>query len=160
MRSPGLYRWLQECQLDPKHEYYHGWAESRDFLMELAEHYPRFEFAVAGTFMLMTPPPSSEIPIPLVTASSKLFKMTFVENWVMEPYYTVSISREHSGRLVLSGFVEQIETGRSWLIEHVPDSVRFSPVTEDALQFTGAVQNRHMLFGLFRILEYNETAAA
>jgi hypothetical protein len=147
IHSAGLYRWLQETQVDPNHEYYHGWGESREFLIELAQHYPEFEFDVAGTYMLMTPPPSSEIPMPIVTARSRTFKMVFVENWMMQPYYTVSLSREVPGRLVHCGFIEPLEHQHRWLLEHLPAALLYGPVGEDALQMTGTVQNQHMLFG-------------
>jgi hypothetical protein len=156
MRSEELYRWLHECQLDPGHEYYSGWSESREFLIELAESYDSFEFGVSGTFMLTTPPPSSEIPMPIVTATSKLFRVSFVENWLMEPYFTVSIHRQFAGPLVLCGFVGKIEADQPWLLRDLPKQLTYGPVSDDALQFTGAVQNRHMLFALFRILEFNE----
>ena len=124
--------------------------------MELAEHYPMFAFAVHATFLLTTPPPSSEIPMPIVTAQSKMVTVTFVENWLMEPFFTVSVRREFPGPLLLCGFVENIDSQQPWLVEHLPKQLVYGPVSDDALEFTGAVQNRHILFGLFRILEFQE----
>jgi hypothetical protein len=156
MRSPGLYRWLEECQLDPDHDYYPGWSESRDFLMELAEHYDSFDFGVLATFMLTTPPPSSEIPMPIVTARSKMLSVTIVENWLVEPYFTVSLERATSRPLSLCGFVERIEPDEPWLLRPLPQASSFGPFSEDSLKFTGAVENQHMLFGLFQLLRWHE----
>ena len=155
MRSPDLYRWLQECQLDAGHEYYQGWADSRDFLMELAEHHRQFEFAVVGTYMMMTPPPSSEIPMPIVTARSPACTVTFVENWLLEPYFGVSIQRRRPG-VSLYGFVAQIQPNENWVLEHFPKELVFAPPSDLALDITGSVANRHMLYGLLHLLAFIE----
>ena len=156
MRSPDLYRWLQECQLDTQHEYYHGWADSRDFLMELADHHAHFEFGVDSTFMMMTPPPSSEIPMPIVRARSPGMTVTFVENWLAEPYFVVSIQRRLPGTISLCGFVAPIQTEQKWVLEHFPKELVFQPPSNFAVDTTGSVANRHMLYGLFHLLRFIE----
>jgi hypothetical protein len=156
VRSPDLYRWLQECQLDAKHEYYHGWADSRDFLMELADHHDHFEFGVDSTFMMMTPPPSSEIPMPIVRARSPGVTVTFVENWLVEPYFAVSIQRRLPGTICLCGFVAPIQPEQKWVLKHLPKELIFQPPSDLAVGMTGSVANRHMLYGLFHLLTLSE----
>ena len=156
VRSPNLYRWLQDCQLDAKHVYYHGWADSRDFLMELADHHDHFEFGVDSTFMMMTPPPSSEIPMPIVSVKSSGFSVTFVENWLAEPYFAVSIRRRLPGVVCLCGFVAPIQPEQKWVLEHFPKELIFQPPSDIALDITGSVANRCMLYGLLHLLMFIE----
>jgi hypothetical protein len=158
MKSLGLYRWLNDCQLNPKHPYYHGWAESRNLLMELADKCVAFEFSVLATFSMDTPPPTSQIPMPVVKACSHQFSVVFVENWIMEPFYTVSVRRKPGERLLLHGFVELIGEDRPWLTRHLPARFVYGPVSEEAKEFVGAIANAHMLFAFFKLLESHEPA--
>lgn len=158
MRSANFYGWLEQCQLDPEHEYYHGWADSREFIMELEREYGAFDFSVSETFQLLTPPPSSRIPMPVVSARTKKQSITFVENWLMEPYFTVSVRREFTGPIREHGILSPIGDDRPWLVEHLPPQFRYPPFQPEASEFVGAVQNRHMLYALFHILIAHETA--
>jgi hypothetical protein len=143
VRSPDLYRWLQECQLDAKHE-------------ELADHHDHFDFGVDSTFMMMTPPPSSEIPMPIVRARSPGVTVTFVENWLVEPYFAVSIQRRLPGTICLCGFVAPIQPEQKWVLKHLPKELIFQPPSDLAVGMTGSVANRHMLYGLFHLLTLSE----
>lgn len=136
----------------------YGLGRLQDFLIELAESYPTFNFGVSGTYELTTPPPSSQIPMPIVTAASKLFRVSFVENWLLEPYFTVSIERQFAGPLILCGFIDHIADTDGWLLRDMPKELTYGPAQDEAVKFTGAVQNRHILFALFRVLEFNEQA--
>jgi hypothetical protein len=157
MRSSTLYQWLQDCQLDPGHEYYHGWADSRDFIIELEREFASFDFGVDETFTMSTPPPISEIPMPVVSAIGKQQTITFVENWLLAPYFTVSIRREFPGPILEFGILTEIRDDQSWLLRHLPHDLRFASFTRDAREFTAAVQNKHMLYALFHILQAHAT---
>ncbi|MCC7375300.1 MAG: hypothetical protein IT581_11660 [Verrucomicrobiales bacterium] len=124
--------------------------------MELADHHDHFEFSVESTFMMMTPPPSSEIPMPIVTARSPAFTVTFVENWLAEPYFAVSIQRRFPGKVCLYGFVASILPDQRWVLEHFPKERVFESPSDLGEEITGAVANRHMLYGLLHLLMYTE----
>jgi hypothetical protein len=160
MRSVEFYRWLHDCQLDSAHEYYHGWSDSRDFLIELEGQYPSFDFSVPETFKLTTPPPSSEVPMPVVLARSSQQMIAFVENWNLAPYFTVSIRRQFSTPVQDFGILSPIGSDQPWLLRHLPPQLRFGPFSPDAREFTAAVLNRHMLFALFHLMQAHETSGS
>lgn len=151
-----LDKWVTEKQPQSDHDYYKGWWDSVEFIRRLIADYPLFEFTVVDTFMMDTPPPTTMLPMPLSRGKSQRFEVLFKESWVVEPDWTVSISRKETGRIELYGFLKEIGTTNKWLLRGMDKRLIYPPYNDVALKFSGSVKNKYLLYGLFQILEQME----
>jgi len=154
MRSAGLFEWISKNQPDEKHEFAHGWWSSMEFLQLLGHDFGDFEFNVLSSFAMETPPPTSTIPMPVVSARSKNLEIIFKESWAFEPNYTVTVKRGFPGPVILLDVLEPIDSQNKWLLRDFPGDYLFEPYREGAPAFSGSVKNQHLLYGLFHILSF------
>jgi hypothetical protein len=91
MRSLALYNWISSNQPGANCEFAHGWWESAEFLQLLSSDFESFDFGVLTSYSMETPPPSSFVTMPVVSALAPNLEIYFKESWVVEPNYTVSV---------------------------------------------------------------------
>ena len=101
MRSVGLFEWISRSQPDVNHEFAHGWRNLAEFSQGLAHDFEDFEFDVITSFPMETPPPSSIITMPVVSARRPNLEIIFKESWVIEPNYTVTVKWGFPGPIIL-----------------------------------------------------------
>ena len=68
MRSLALYNWISANQPGANCEFAHGWWESAEFLQLLSSDFESFDFGVLTSYSMETPPPSSFVTMPVVSA--------------------------------------------------------------------------------------------
>ena len=51
--------WIVKNQPEQENEYYTGWWDSMEFVRRLSEDFSSFHFDVIDTFVMDTPPPTS-----------------------------------------------------------------------------------------------------
>ncbi|MCF7792055.1 MAG: hypothetical protein K9M56_08670 [Victivallales bacterium] len=146
-------KWVMKNQIDCEHDYYKGWWDSVEFIRKLVIDFPLFEFDVIKTFMMDTPPPTTKIPMPLLDAKSENFELFFKESWVIEPDWTVSIKGKLKEPLELYNFIKEIDQNMKWLLRGIDNKYIFPTYNDKAEKFTGSVRNKHLLYGLFQILQ-------
>jgi len=154
MRSSGLFDWISKNQPDAKCEYAHGWWESAEFLQLLSNDFESFEFGVEKSFAMETPPPTSLITMPVVSAQSPNLEILFKESWVLEPNYTVSVKREFPGPVILLDILQPIDPENKWLLRDFPCEHLYEAYSDGARAFSGSAKNKHLLYGLFHILNF------
>ena len=145
MRSAGLFEWISTNQPDAKCEFSHGWWNSADFLQVLSNDFESFEFGVLSSFSMTTPPPTSEITMPVVWAHGANLEVIFKEAWVVEPNYTVTVKWECPWPLILLDILQPIDHQNKWLLRDFPDDCLFEFYREGASAFSGSVKNQHLL---------------
>jgi hypothetical protein len=158
IRSAGLFRWISTNQADIGSEYDHGWWSSMEFLQLLSHDFTDFEFDVISLFLMTTPPPSSTLPMPLVSARSTSLQIVFKEDWVMEPFYTVTVHVGFPEEVILLGILEPIDPENKWLLQNFPCAQLYEPYQGGASAFSGSVRNQHLLYALFQILAFQAKA--
>src|ERR1700724_3248379 len=160
MRSAGLFEWISLSQPDAKSEFSHGWWDSADFLQVLSNDFEGFEFGVLSSFSMTTPPPPSQITMPVVWARRANLEVIFKEAWVVEPNYTVTVKWGFPWPLVLLDILRPIDRRNKWLLRDFPADCLFEYYHEGASAFSGSVKNQHLLYGLFHILSYQAEPAS
>jgi hypothetical protein len=134
IRSAGLFRWISTNQADIGSEYDHGWWSSMEFLQLLSHDFTDFEFDVISSFLMTTPPPSSTLPMPLVSARSTSLQIIFKEDWLMEPFYTVTVQVGFPGEVILLGILAPIDPENKWLLQNFPCAqLYYTNLTEEVL---------------------------
>jgi len=154
IRSAGLFKWISANQPDDKHEFAHGWWRSMEFVQLLTHDFDDFEFDVIGSFLMETPPPTSTIPMPIVSGRSSNVEIIFKESWVLEPNYTVSVKSGFPGAITLLNMLEPIDPENKWLLRDFPGNYLYEPYREGAFNFSGSVKNQHLLYIMFHILSF------
>ena len=156
MKITTIEEWIITNQPDLKNEYYKGWWDSIEFIRRLNEDFSNFKFGVIDSFLMDTPPPTIQLKMPLLIGRSNYFEVILKESWVVEPDWTVSIERKQKGEIELFGFVESIDQECKWLLNGFKAEYLYPSYASDLLKFSGSVRNKHLLYGLFQILENYE----
>jgi hypothetical protein len=154
MRSAGLFEWIPKNQPDDKNEYSHGWWRSIDFLHVLSNDFESFDFAVLTSFSMTTPPPESQITMPVVWARSTNLEIIFKESWMCEPNYTVTVKLKEPRPIILMDILQPIDPKNKWLLRGFPDDCLFGFYREGSSEFSGCVKNEHLLYALFHMLNF------
>ena len=152
MRSAGLFEWISRSQPDVNHEFAHGWWNLAEFLQGLAHDFEDFEFDVITSFPMETPPPSSIVTMPVVSARRPNLEIIFKESWVIEPNYTVTVKWGFPDPIILLNILEPIDHWNKWLLRGFPSNYLCEPYREGSSAFSGSVKNQHLLYSLFHIL--------
>jgi hypothetical protein len=152
MRSLGLYNWISSNQPGANCEFAHGWWESAEFLQLLSSDFESFDFGVLSSYSMETPPPSSFVTMPVVSALAPNLEIYFKESWVVEPNYTVSVKWLLPGPLVLLDMLQPVDGRNRWLLRDFPTDYLYEPFREGVSAFSGSVKNQHLLYALFHIL--------
>jgi hypothetical protein len=159
MKSLALYDWISSNQPDAKCEFAHGWWESAEFLQLLASDFEIFDFGVLTSYSMETPPPSSSVTMPVVSALAQNLEIYFKESWVVEPNYTVSVKWLLPGPLVLLDMLQPVDGQNRWLLRDFPTDYLYESFREGVSAFSGSVKNQHLLYALFHILTTQATEA-
>jgi hypothetical protein len=157
MKSAGLFEWISKNQPDENHEFAHGWWRSMEFLQLLSHDFESFEFDVISSFSMETPPPTSTIPMPLVSARVQNLEIIFKESWVLEPNYTMSVKWGFTESLSIStvmfwSILERIDPENKWLLRDFPSDQLYDRYYKGSPAFSGAAKNQRLLYALFHIL--------
>ena len=148
MRSAGLFEWICRNQADVNYEFAHGWWNSAEFLQLLSNDFEDFDFDVITSFSMDTPPPTSIITMPVVSAQRMNLEIVFKESWVLEPNYTVTVKWDFPRPIILLDILQPIDHRNKWLLRDFPASI------SGANTFSGSVKNQHLLYSLFHILSF------
>jgi hypothetical protein len=159
MRSLALYNWISSNQPSANCEFAHGWWESAEFLQLLSSDFESFDFGVLTSYSMETPPPSSFVTMPVVSALAPNLEIYFKESWLVEPNYTVSVKWLLSGPLVLLDMLQPVDAQNRWLLRDFPSDYLYEPFREGVSAFSGSVKNQHLLYALFHILTTQATEA-
>ena len=92
--------------------------------------------------------------MPVVSAQSPNLEILFKESWVLEPNYTVSVKREFPGPVILLDIMEPIDPENKWLSRDFPCEHLYEAYSDGARAFSGSAKNKHLLYGLFHILNF------
>jgi hypothetical protein len=164
MRSAGLFQWISENQPPDSHQFAHGWWSLAEFLQELSYDFEGFEFGVMSSFLMETPPPSSTILMPLVSARSSNFEIIFKESWILDPNYTVTVKWGFPEPLlippnILLSILEPIDPKNKWLLRDFPEEHLHEPYLKGATAFSGSVKNQPLLYAFFHVLSFEAKQA-
>ena len=154
MRSAGLFEWICRNQADVNCEFAHGWWNSAEFLQLLSNDFEDFDFDVITSFSMDTPPPTSIIRMPVVSARRMNLEIVFKESWVLEPNYTVTVKWDFPRPIILLDILQPIDHRNKWLLRDFPSEYLYEPYREGATTFSGSVKNQHLLYSLFHILSF------
>jgi hypothetical protein len=147
-----LFDWISRNQPDDSCEYAHGWWNSAEFLQLLSNDFESFEFGVLTTFSMATPPPTSLIKMPFVSARRPNLEIFFKESWVVEPNYAVTVKWAFAGPVILLDILQPIDHQNKWLLRDFPGDYLYEYYSEGSSAFSGSVKNQYLLYGLFHIL--------
>jgi hypothetical protein len=130
-----------------------------EFLRLLAHDFENFEFDVISSFSMETPPPSSIITMPVVSAGLPNLEIIFKKSWVLEPNYTVSVKWGLPEPLSIStvmfwSTLERIDPQNKWLLRDFPSDQLYERYYKGSPAFSGSVRNQHLLYALFHILYF------
>jgi hypothetical protein len=140
MRSLALYNWISSDQPGANCEFAHGWWESAEFLQLLSSDFESFDFGVLTSYSMETPPPSSFVTMPVVSALAPNLEIYFKESWVVEPNYTVSVKWLLPGPLVLLDMLQPVDVQYRWLLRDFPTEYLYEPFREGVSRFLGIRQ--------------------
>lgn len=160
MRSTGLFEWICRNQADVNCEFAHGWWNSAEFLQLLSNDFEDFDFDVITSFSMDTPPPTSIITMPVVSARRMNLEIVFKESWVLEPNYTVTVKWDFPRPIILLDILQPIDHRNKWLLRDFPSEYLHEPYREGANTFSGSVNNQHLLYTLFHILSFQAKTPA
>ena len=152
MRSSGLFDWICKYQPDARCEFAHGWWNSAEFWQLLSSDFESLDFGVIASFSMTTPPPTSIITMPVVSARSPKLEIFFKESWVVEPNYTVTIKRQLPGPINLLDILQPIDQNINGCYRIFPVLISTSLIVKELLLSLGCVKNQHLLEACFHIL--------
>jgi hypothetical protein len=78
-------------------------------LQLLSSDFESLEFGALTTFSMATPPPTSLIKMPFVSAGRPNLEILFKESWVVEPYYALTVKRAFAGPVILLDILQPID---------------------------------------------------
>ena len=157
MRSANLLRWISDNQPSAKCEFAHGWWNFAEFLQLLSNDFACFDFGVLTSYSMETPPPTTLITMPVVSARSQKLEIYFKESWVVEPNYTVTVKTQSPASFILLDILQPIDPKEKWLLKDFPSDCVYPPYCEGVYAFSGSVKNQHLLYALFHVLSHQAT---
>jgi hypothetical protein len=157
MRSKDLLRWICDNQPAATCEFAHGWWNFAEFLQLLSHDFESFDFGVLTAYSMETPPPTTLITMPVVSARSQKLEIYFKESWVVEPNYTVTIMTKAPASFILLDILQPIDPNEKWLLKGFPSDCVHPPYREGLYAFSGSIKNQHLLYALFYVLSHQVT---
>jgi hypothetical protein len=127
MRSANLLRWISDNQPSAKCEFAHGWWNFAEFLQLLSNDFACFDFGVLTSYSMETPPPTTVITMPVVSARSQKLEIYFKESWVIEPDYTLTVKTQSPASFVLLDIIQPIDPKDRWLLKDFPSDRVYPP---------------------------------
>ena len=140
MRSAGLFEWTCRNQADVNCEFAHGWWNSAEFFQLLSSDFEDFDFDVITSFSMDTPPPSSIITMPVVSARRTNLEIVFKESWVLEPNYTVTVKWEFPRPIILLDILQPMITRINGCYGIFPASISTNHIVKGLLLFLGQLK--------------------
>jgi hypothetical protein len=154
MRSEDLLRWISDNQPAAACAFAHGWWNFAEFLQLLSNDFESFDFGVLTAYSMETPPPTTLITMPVVSARSQKLEIYFKESWVVEPDYTVTIKTKAPASFILLDILQPIDPNEKWLLKGFPSDCVHPPYCEGLYAFSGSIKNQHLLYALFHVLSH------
>jgi hypothetical protein len=74
-----------------------------------------------------TPPPTTLITMPVVSARSQKLEIYFKESWVIEPDYTLTVKTQSPASFVLLDIIQPIDPKDRWLLKDFPSDRVYPP---------------------------------
>jgi hypothetical protein len=92
-----------------KCEFAHGWWNFAEFLQLLSGDFASFDFGVLTSYSGETPPPTTLIAMPVVSARSQNLEVYFKESWVVEPNYMVTVQTQSPASFILLDILQPVD---------------------------------------------------
>jgi len=140
MRSADLHQWICDNQPGAKCEFARGWWNFAEFLQLLSNDFESFDFGVLTAYSMETPPPTTLITMPVVSARNQNLEIYLKESWVVEPNYTVTIKTKAPASFILLDILQPIDPEEKWLLKYFPSDCVYPPYCEGLYAFSGSIK--------------------